>query len=130
MENNIENKARFFALYWGQEVYALDYSGGVIGKWENSFPVIKKYYKENDIKETYLLLKPLSAITDEDSIKVGYVGNFHFLDAYKSQFKLNTFSVKAADYLRSKGYALPWMDLSVDNLLKYGWVKLINNEKI
>lgn len=28
------------------------------------------------------------------------------------------------DYLRSKGYAVPWLDLSVDDLIEYGWVKL------
>lgn len=28
------------------------------------------------------------------------------------------------DYLRSKGYALPWMGLSVEDLVNAGWVKL------
>lgn len=28
------------------------------------------------------------------------------------------------DYLRSKGYALPYLDLSVEELVSYGWVKL------
>lgn len=28
------------------------------------------------------------------------------------------------DYLRSKGYAVPWMDLSVDDLVEYGWITL------
>jgi hypothetical protein len=32
------------------------------------------------------------------------------------------------DYLRSKGYALPWMGLSVDELVEYGWVKLKDND--
>ena len=31
------------------------------------------------------------------------------------------------DYFRSKGYALPYMDLSVEDLVKYGWVKLKEN---
>ena len=31
------------------------------------------------------------------------------------------------DYLRSKGYALPWMDLLVEDLVEYGWVKLKEN---
>lgn len=29
------------------------------------------------------------------------------------------------DYLRSKGYALPYMGLSVEKQIKYGWIKLI-----
>jgi hypothetical protein len=34
---------------------------------------------------------------------------------------------KECDYLRSKGYALPWMDLSVEDLVEYGWIKLKEN---
>lgn len=31
----------------------------------------------------------------------------------------------AVDYLRSRGYALPWMGLSVDEMVEAGWIKLI-----
>jgi hypothetical protein len=34
---------------------------------------------------------------------------------------------KECDYLRSKGYALHWMDLSVEDLVEYGWIKLNNS---
>jgi hypothetical protein len=34
---------------------------------------------------------------------------------------------KECDYLRSKGYALHWMDLSVKDLVEYGWIKLKEN---
>jgi len=30
---------------------------------------------------------------------------------------------EAVDFLRSKGYALPFMGLSVDELVNYGWIK-------
>jgi hypothetical protein len=30
-----------------------------------------------------------------------------------------------SDYLRSKGYALPWMGLSVEEMVEAGWIKLI-----
>lgn len=33
--------------------------------------------------------------------------------------------IECADYLRSKGYALSWMDLSVQDLIDYGWIKLV-----
>lgn len=36
----------------------------------------------------------------------------------------STSMLEIYDYLRSKGYALPWMGLSVDELVEYGWVKL------
>jgi len=32
--------------------------------------------------------------------------------------------LSATDYLRSKGYALPFMNLSVEKQLEYGWIKL------
>lgn len=32
--------------------------------------------------------------------------------------------LEVTDFLRSRGYALPWMWLSVDDLIEYGWVKL------
>lgn len=32
--------------------------------------------------------------------------------------------IQVIDYLRSKGYVLPWMGLSVEKLVEYGWVKL------
>jgi hypothetical protein len=32
------------------------------------------------------------------------------------------------DYLRSKGYALPFMGLSVEQQISYGWVKLKTNK--
>lgn len=28
------------------------------------------------------------------------------------------------DFLRSRGFAIPWWDLSVDDLVEYGWVRL------
>lgn len=33
-------------------------------------------------------------------------------------------TLKIYDYLRSKGYALPWMDLTIEDLIEYGWIKL------
>ena len=35
--------------------------------------------------------------------------------------------IQSLDYLRSKGYAVPYMDLSVEDLVEYGWIKLKEN---
>ena len=35
--------------------------------------------------------------------------------------------IQSLDYIRSKGYAIPYMDLSVKDLIEYGWVKLKEN---
>lgn len=35
-----------------------------------------------------------------------------------------SYSLAGSDYLRSKGYAMPYMGLSVEKLQEYGWIKL------
>lgn len=69
---------------------------------------------DNDIKNWLLYLKPVSQISDEDAINLGY--------GYASHLKSNL--DRNIDQLRNLGYALPWMDLSVEDLVEYGWVKL------
>ena len=53
----------------------------------------------------------------------GYVFEYDEIDGYKKPSR----SLIGTDYLRSKGYALPYMDLSVEDLIDYGWVKLKEN---
>jgi hypothetical protein len=129
-------KCRFFAQYWGQN-YNLD--NGTI-KWEvnhRAFPL--------DETAT-LLLKPLSKITDEDlsyifpdnkrasikrEIKNVLFENksilleikFHYKDGY-SEFYRPINDLFYIDYLRSKGYAVPFMQYSVEDLVSFGWVQL------
>lgn len=50
----------------------------------------------------------------EDSVFIGDDNRINF----------STMKYPAYQYIRSKGYALPWMGLSVDDLISYGWVKL------
>ena len=158
-QNTLENKARFFAQYWGQLVCKSigDFQKTNIHTWHINFQ------KE----EYYLELKPLSQISDDDAINVaklvspmlfegrgkngghyidkseiwwysvkhdgktlmvdidldGYVFEYDEVDEYKRPSR----SLIGTDYLRSKGYALPYMDLSVEDLIDYGWVKLKEN---
>lgn len=87
-----------------------------------------------------LLLKPLTAITNEDlsilyslhNSAIGYDGTMDFRaplemakhwllhGGEKDMVKIGI----TADYLRSKGYAIPWLYLSVKDLVEYGWIKL------
>jgi hypothetical protein len=122
-------KCRFFAQYWGVKCM---YVGGVglveigTGGWNLKHP------------DFFLELKPLSKITDEDcefiSINIAGVSEKEYklkninvikemLCKYLSDFK-NTDSY-ILDYLRSKGYALPFMEYSVDELLELGWARLV-----
>lgn len=179
MENTVENKAKFFAQYWGQEVLS-DFTNK--GK-RCLYSIVVSNFYNIEKSDVYLELKPLSQITDEDAIEVAKIvhqiysdkweviklvdssihvelkgkvndvyhisigfrecsinANHHFLkteDDTAKSFKINIGQVNMSsskpigyvyviDYLRSKGYAMPYMDLSVENMIEYGWVKITN----
>jgi hypothetical protein len=140
-ENTLENKARFFAQHWGQKILLRveatndTVSLGFVNEATMSFlPIFKPV----------LQLTSLSAITDEDAI---HVSKLSFIKIIKSHTAVSGKSIlhgifkidfdgmfirnpeyreviDIVDHLRSKGYALPWMDLSVKELIEYGWIKL------
>lgn len=130
MKSTIENKAKFFAQYLGQEVL-FDGIGGL------EFVSINSMYEcfVEKRKNAWLDLTPLQDITDDDAIDVAKMLNVEFSKSWIvnsftysmwSHSTLNT--VKATDYLRSKGYALPFIGLSVNDLVEYGWLKLKTNK--
>jgi len=132
MENTLSNKAKFFALYWGQKVYWFT----------DSFIRKVDHVVLNTVEEScFLELKPLSSITDEDiEHLINLMGlvrtalennewraffNTVFIEKGMPATEFHVFQVQTAlDFLRSKGYALPWMDLSVEKQIEYGWIKL------
>lgn len=129
-ENKPEEKAKYFAQYWGQEClfsgrseqkepYKANYSG---------FQMLDKYPEI-----CYLQLKPLSSISDEDAIEVAMIESPDLKEShYKGfgQYLINNLStsivnnkIAIADFLRSRGYLLPYRDLSVEELINIGWAK-------
>lgn len=131
-ENTLENKAKFFANYWKQKI-CWDNAGIANEPWLN--------YNWGEIDKLHLELTPLSQITEDDLKHLSKIdlvssgeyddtvtdldlikfGQFEFLN---SERDLKYLLPEAVDFIRSKGYALPWMDLSVEDLVEYGWVKL------
>jgi hypothetical protein len=121
-EINNENKAKFFALYWGQEVYG----------WENG--VTTGFVSLNVNETEFLILKPLSSISDENKkvVTVYYNTNLIKIDEYGGfepwdDGDFIPWRSIQIDYLRSKGYALPYLGLSVEDLINAGWIKLIES---
>ena len=57
-------------------------------------------------------LKPLAQMSDEDKEH-----------AYWPVYPTHV-CVMNIDYLRSKGYALPWLGLSVEEMIEAGWIKI------
>jgi hypothetical protein len=144
-ENNSANKAIFLSQYWNQEVL---YVPNLVYTGNPSEPSHEEWI-EVKVDEFYIMkvansklpafLTPLSQITDEDAIEVANIaGNSSYTDDRKSfngrllvqEYLRNVTNIYGEDwinifdYLRSKGYALPWMGLSVDELVEYGWIKL------
>lgn len=137
MKNNLENKVKFFAQYWGVE--AVRYNNYTKSMTVNFVDFI-------DMKNgLFLELKPLSSITDEHVIKVANIfgwketegdsveeilkqGRKTVNELFEKKFTISYLALRlyfeVYDYLRSKGYALPWMGLSVEKLQEYGWIKL------
>ena len=127
-------KSRFFAQYWGL----------IVAK-ETKYPKSPTINTTtvlliNELSNYHLELKPLSKITDEDAIVVskifGMKEDFEFIgkilcttmfDNWDSESETVIFNsnAKAVDYLRSKGYALPFMEYSVEDLVSFGWVRLV-----
>ena len=124
-------KCRFFAQYWGQKVMKKDIEG------------LENFYSEPDgfirsmkaDSPLFLELKPLSKITDEDVEELLPLVSFQFSSRYtdeqikeeirKSVIDTEMMPLDLTDYLRSKGYALPFMEYSVDDLISFGWVQLL-----
>ena len=150
-QNTLENKAKFFAQYWGQKVFKYTREGSLLTEGIGNVLFIPE---SKAMSFSYLELKPLSQISDEDVIRgimLTYNKTYEDLGDILEVKHYNTFSSitttragenfktsrsihhwngdrkigsKECDYLRSKGYALPWMDLSVEDLVEYGWIKL------
>ena len=71
-----------------------------------------------------VVITPLSAITDEDARAIGYEDYSTALN-YKSYTDFfEDQRIEDIDYLRSRGYALPWMNYSVEQLIELGWIKI------
>lgn len=133
MENTLENKEKFFALYLRTKTLALSpKTTKKVMVWDVSG------VNEGD----HLSLKRLVLLSDDDAKQIAiFQGVESELDkhyfAIGNEIIRRVFSddlpkdeklllhFESADYLRFKGYALPWMGLSIQDLVLYGWIKLI-----
>lgn len=134
-----ENKAKFFAQYYPQKIlHHVDYEDYCPVGFSEMLDI--NYYANNSY---YLSLKPLSSISEEDALEV-----FDILfpnSGYKNEVKLDLIKdwiyligresggylpknyVLFIDCLRSNGYAIQWMGLTVQEMVEAGWIKLIES---
>lgn len=140
MENTLDNKAKFFAQYWDNQTEQNSHDGGYYPSNVDAIELSKDW-----IDSSTLILKKISLITDDDAIEVAQLaisfkeakvittkdcGNKLVMDEHSvfNQFCINSETVLTNVFvyqlLASKGYALPYMGLSVETLVEYGWVKI------
>ncbi len=137
-----EIKARVFAQYMPNTI--------LINGEESNFVSINRSGRinrsEHNPDACQLILKPLSAITDEDAIRCSKYSGWDLeitsdssrqscIDCGKrvaGEYQRNyskacingTEWLQIYQYLQSKGYALPYMEYSVEDLVKAGIYKL------
>jgi hypothetical protein len=122
-------KSRFFAQYWGTKTLYIGGKGLVElgeGGWNLKHP------------DFFLQLKPLSSATREEVFDT-YCKMWEFnenlietdtkiaIDWFQNYGKPHyvKFNQEQTDFLRSKCYAIPFMEYSVDDLISFGWVQLL-----
>lgn len=127
MKNTPENKAKFFAQYWGQNVLKVPQflEGFLQGYCTVRIGSDSRWNVW--VEKGFLELKPLSQITDEDAIEVAkiHLGWSDSCTNWKQDDRLvyAADNPEVVDFLRSKGYAVPFLGISVEQQMEWGWVK-------
>jgi hypothetical protein len=122
---NLELKEKFFAQYWEQTYIYKNQYGTFKGSLSDDNSI---YHFKNHIKNenTCLLLKDVTKVLGNDSIEISKImgANHEVTQPLKYLSFNHENAIKTIDYLRSKGYAIPFMEYSVDDLISFGWVRL------
>lgn len=123
-------KCRFFAQYYDLEIAKHN---------------TKKYFVKHILDKVgdyyFIELKNINKITKDDivfcvnlmgkAINLEEAEDFKdsFIEAFLNKEFYGTFYpyrvCEIIDYLRSKGYAIPFMEYSVEDLVSFGWVRLV-----
>lgn len=145
-ENTLENKVAFFGNYYGAKIKhtlttrwdKLKFGKNINEGHYLELTPLSQISDENAIEVAEMLIhrnfeiynqklgeesNAIKAFFDPDENDNYYL--YKDLSFGGESYVANYFELpKVYDYLRSKGYAVPWRDLSVDDLVSYGWVKL------
>lgn len=136
-----DEKLKFFAQYYGQDCLTVGNA--------NCDNISEHWGEDVVLKTQYLLLTPLSAITDEDAIEVARFVGLANVELHRLEksilFKDERYAIiidkdginmyyggniwtddntRIVDKLRSLGIAYEWMGLSVEELVSMNWIKL------
>lgn len=119
-----EIKAMFFAQYWSQYYQYKNQYGTYKGTMSDSQNLY--HFNEHLSNNAVLLLKPIEKLSDDDFKQI----------PVSNRIKKETFIAWCldeneecqhlwSDYLRKLGYLTDWLDYSKQDLIDFGWAKLI-----
>lgn len=143
-EMTVEAKARFFAQYWGQNILHRKDGSYVSVCFLN--PIGDRFLELTSLAditvEDAIEVAKLIGLSEGD-FEVSHRPTDIHIEAYSQEFTLffedcsiyfNDFDTDSAntgidylsayDFLRSRGYALPFMEWSVEQMVEAGWIKL------
>lgn len=125
LENNLKNKAKFFAQYYEQQVRAWKSRGYVT---DFIYHVDNGSFATDVVEHSNLQLKPISAISDEDArdylIAIGVATPIKRINSFIANIENYLDDSFAIDFLRSRGYLLEFMGLQPQDIIDRGWVVL------
>lgn len=129
-ENNEQNKSIFFNLYSDQYIYTS----------QSNLLEVDVFYTPS-WNEYYLELKQIENISEKELIDCyhlhsGFIGYDYTMDFEPVLTMTNHWFLNGGlkdmqrcpatvDYLRMKGYALSWLDLDIQTLIEYNWLKIV-----
>ena len=122
-----EIKAMFFAQYWNQN-YQYE---NRFGKFKGTMSDSNNLYHFNDhlSNNAVLLLKPIHKLSDEDYAQIPVYNRIPKKDFIASinnpEDEFTTNENNYLDHFRKLGYLTDWLDYSKQDLIDFGWVKLI-----
>lgn len=106
-----ELKQRFFAQYLGSKHTWRGEEYDSLSVYDLSYQI-----------DLCIILKDLTKITNEDAQQIGHIGSKEFVeDLY--HFGEVIIALNEGDVLRSLGYLVPFMHLSIQDILDRGWAK-------
>lgn len=124
MENNLENKCRFFGIYYRQNVLT-------INNGEHKHCILHDLH-HNIVSGNKLNLKNIKYLSDEVITEIAKINKTSFeiiknalVDDIIKEFHYSVINIThTLDHLRINGYAVPWMGLSVEKMIEYDWIIL------
>lgn len=123
MKNTSENKARFFNIYRGLPVFYIE-----------GLDKLKTKPHDEILVDDHVILRSISSLTDDEIIECCRLMEFSDWDNHLYLQERKQTIIKAAlcgalwqkctDYIRSIGILIPFMGLSTETIIEYGWAKL------